>query len=249
MISFIVDSSGMNICFGDGENRSTDWAYMRVRHSLLYAPVGKSFTEPGIVEILPAHHRHRDTRWVTCSSPILRQILLNSSRAPFHSRSTRSSFNGTSSRSVANCRKKSASCRRLARLPPRRSAPLTLRFHFLESSGMDSIWPHRERTTAADFAPHPGILGYPSALPRRVPANPERTRDEHRTSVTERSSLNCDAAVASASSASNSTIGQTTIPRPTTASLASGNCYKRSGSTPYPVLYPEKRSLRNDSTT
>ena len=57
------------------------------------------------------------------------------------------------------------------------------------------------------------------------------------------------AAVASASSASNSTMGQTTMPSAATARSASGNWASRSASTPAPVLYPGYRSLRKDSMT
>ena len=44
------------------------------------------------------------------------------------------------------------------------------------------------------------------------------------------------AAVARASSVSNSTIGQTTMPRAAAARSAGSNCARRSGSMPSPVL-------------
>ena len=61
--------------------------------------------------------------------------------------------------------------------------------------------------------------------------------------------LKRDAPVARASSASNCTIGQTTIPSAETALSARGNWPKRSVSTPSLVLYPGKSSLRKDSMT
>ena len=59
----------------------------------------------------------------------------------------------------------------------------------------------------------------------------------------------CSAAAARASSASWSTIAQTRTPSASIASSSSGNCARRSGSTPAPVLYPGQSSLRNDSIT
>ena len=55
------------------------------------------------------------------------------------------------------------------------------------------------------------------------------------------------AAAASASSASNATMGQTTTPKAATASSASRNWANRSDATPVLVSYPAKRSLRKDA--
>ena len=69
------------------------------------------------------------------------------------------------------------------------------------------------------------------------------------TCSTRGSSANRIAAVAIASSASNSVIGHVTMPSASVAISAGSNWASSSSAMPSPVLYPSNSRLRNDSMT